>query len=588
MTKRYYIKYNKIGGSDRISKEEGVLPSADSTYINESIVKPSLDNIAVNKSEIIKTWKKIVNSAKESCLNLPYYCKKELNEIFTKIKFYNIPLFNTKSRFLIPETNGQQNYDLNNFIFNRIGEKDMKGLSYLPMFSFKKINSFPTHEIKDVSLQEVLNLQKHQMFETIRENTRDPNNNNEAKELHNTMFLYGVPSIQVMNFFKQLEKARELINDEEFDMEYNISDHDADAYGPKIKKIKFKIKSPKGMTSVMESKNENDPLYMTWSENTLAMFSFKQINKNEGGVPKYNINKFEYLAIIQWILYGENQDYELDYEDVDHRQNDKLEDRLDYNNMFKSALNQSIRRIEHVKGLIQRKLSEQISKIRYEIASNEVKKMKIIFSHEYILSRQLGIGSFVPFKYAKEGDFEKGMGENIIDREKDILRLKDMGIEEDKKELQDKLKSDNYIKQFDDGKCNNGSLCCESKLFSYICDTHPGKFPTQLIKGETCYWMCDLEEFKKESPTDKTVKNYSFAGGNFGDIRNLMCTEIGVEPDAENHLCVSHFALPCPGCQINYFNYLLNKRDIWDRSDECGEEIEERKKIKKEIIEYIN
>ena len=228
MTKRYYIKYNKIGGSDL------ELAMGDRDQYAEKIIQPSLDNIAVNKNDIIKTWKKIIDSAKESCLNLPYYCKKELNEIFTKIKFYNIPLFNKKSKFLIPETNGQQNYDLNNFIFNRIGEQDMKGLSYLPMFSFKKINSFPTHEIKDVSLQEVLNLQKHQMFETIRENTRDPNNNNEAKELHNTMFLYGVPSIEVMEFFKQLEKARELINKLEFNMEYNLED----AFDKEKKKIK--------------------------------------------------------------------------------------------------------------------------------------------------------------------------------------------------------------------------------------------------------------------------------------------------------------------------------------------------------------
>jgi hypothetical protein len=223
--------------------------------------------------------------------------------------------------------------------------------------------------------------------------------------------------------------------------------------------------------------------------------------------------------------------------------------------------------------------------------------MKIIFSHKYVLSRQLGIGSFVPFKYAKEGDFEKGMGENIIDKGQDIDKLRDESAKNDEhkvltkekvKELRHKLKSDNYVKQFDDGKCNNGSLCCESKLFSYICDTHPGKFPTQLIKGETCYWMCDLDEFKNDPPSDKTVKNYSFAGGEFMGIRELMCTEIGVEPDEENHLCVSHFALPCPGCQINYFNYLLNKRDIWDRSDECGEEIEERKKIEKEITEYMD
>ena len=580
MTKRYYIKYNKIGGSEPSKLVTDVAIGEDAELQEEKVIQPSLDNIAVNKSDIIKTWKKIVDSAKESCLNLPYYCKKELNEIFTKIKFYNIPLFNKKSQFLIPETNGQQNYDLNNFIFNRIGEQDMKGLSYLPMFSFKKINSFPTHEIKDVSLQEVLNLQKHQMFETIRENTRDPNNNNEAKELHNTMFLYGVPSIEVIEFFKQLEKARELINELEFNMEYNLEE----AFDKEKKKIKLIIKSPKGMTSVMESKNENDPLYMTWSENTLAMFSFKQINKKEAEVPEYKINKFEYLAIIQWILYG---DEDPNYERIDELKGVELTDKVKYTEMFKKAVDHSIKRVKEIKNqiILREELMSNIEKIRNSMTLNLInKKMKIIFSHDYILSRQLGIGSFVPFKYAKEGDFEKGIGENIIQREEDIMKLRE---KKNDKEFRDKLKSDNYVKQFDDGKCNNGSLCCESKLFSYICDKNPGKFPSQLIKGETCYWMCDLKDFKDDPPTDKTVKNYSFAGEKFKNIRDLMCREIKVDAEKEeNHLCVSHFALPCPGCQINYFNYLLNKRDIWDRSDECGEEIEEHKKIVEEINNY--
>ncbi len=115
--------------------------------------------------------------------------------------------------------------------------------------------------------------------------------------------------------------------------------------------------------------------------------------------------------------------------------------------MFQKAVDHSIKRVQEIKRQItlKRDLMDKIELIRKE---KNLKKMEIIFSHDYILSRQLGIGSFVPFKYAKEGDFEKGIGENIIQREEDIIKLR----EKNDKELRDKLKSDNYVKQFDDGK----------------------------------------------------------------------------------------------------------------------------------------
>ena len=67
---------------------------------------------------------------------------------------------------------------------------------------------------------------------------------------------------------------------------------------------------------------------MTWSENTLAMFSFKQ-NISESEVPEYNINKFEYLALIQWILFENESPY---YEEIQYKDEGELNDRAKYKN----------------------------------------------------------------------------------------------------------------------------------------------------------------------------------------------------------------------------------------------------------------
>ena len=97
--------------------------------------------------------------------------------------------------------------------------------------------------------------------------------------------------------------------------------------------------------------------------------------------------------------------------------------------------------------------------------------MKIIFSHDYIFTRFIGLPSFVPFKYWKIFDTTN-------------------------------------TNKFDEGKCNNGSLCCESKLFSYIFDKYNVKSLTSIIKGETCYWMSKKED--ENLYQDKTASSYSF------------------------------------------------------------------------------
>ena len=150
-------------------------------------------------------------------------------------------------------------------------------------------------------------------------------------------------------------------------------------------------------------------------------------------------------------------------------------------------------------------------------------------------------------------------------------------------------------------KCNNGSTCVEPKLFSYISDLFNTNYPSQHIIGSVAYWFNDIkptasqpgcaggkycfEKYDTEITTEnvliKQQKNYH--------VRSLMArminNKVGYDlidvkkNDGENTLLdrganyvtndvdefVLHgFALPCPGCQLNYFNFLLNKKDYWN------------------------
>lgn len=69
-----------------------------------------------------------------------------------------------------------------------------------------------------------------------------------------------------------------------------------------------------------------------------------------------------------------------------------------------------------------------------------------------------------------------------------------------------------------------------------------------------------------------------------------------VNDEIDDHV-LHGFALPCPGCQLNYFNFLLNKKDYWNHLF-CDEKVftkkteqinkeEEYKKIEDELRDEV-
>merc|ERR1712227_94817 len=347
--------------------------------------------------------------------------------------------------------------------------------------------------------------------------------NSLRNNLINTMFLYGIPSNNItIPFLLHFDEARKI-----------------------IKKMGFN--TPMGMTSVLEFKdtfdiednlklelirnNDINKVLMTWSENTIEMFNFK-----EG-----SLNKFEFLFLIQWILYGME---EPDYEKLDNIYSDYLEE---YFHAFHKGVILSINNVREKFNLFENSdVMEEIIELRNKVKNLKIKNMKIIFSHDYIFTRFIGLPSFVPFKYWKNVNPETN--------------------------------------EFDKGKCNNGSLCCESKLFSYIFDKYNVKSLTEIIKGETCYWMSDKDD--GELHEDETAKSYSFVqdNGNEELARQVMCQIIDInEREQENLNLSKRFAVPCPGCQTNYFNYLKNKRISWSKKEECFEELKKFYKLKDAI-----
>ena len=66
-------------------------------------------------------------------------------------------------------------------------------------------------------------------------------------------------------------------------------------------------------------------------------------------------------------------------------------------------------------------------------------------------------------------------------------------------------------------------------------------------------------------------------------LREAMCQIIDIEGTPPNYNLSKRFALPYPGCQMNYFNYLTNKRISWSKKEECFAELEKFNKLKNEI-----
>ena len=171
--------------------------------------------------------------------------------------------------------------------------------------------------------------------------------------------------------------------------------------------------------------------------------------------------------------------------------------------------------------------------------SNKIKKVKIVCNEKYIEARREGV-SFEPF------------------------------YKPDKNKPQ-------YI------ACNSGSICSESKIFSYLHD----KKLFDKIKGAIAYWFGDGNldgGCQGDKPSDCHIHpKYCYYAGEEKYILKIMIDVL------KNHNSISKelqeildtnrklqlymfapYALPCPGCTLNSFRYNNNIRAVW-KHDVCLE-----------------
>ena len=126
-------------------------------------------------------------------------------------------------------------------------------------------------------------------------------------------------------------------------------------------------------------------------------------------------------------------------------------------------------------------------------------------------------------------------------------------------------------------ECANGSTCSESKLFSYLHSIYDPRYesPTTTFShmtGYAAYWISE-----KNPPGHRMEKyNYVLNAPEFQEIlytirstAKLMPQFVGRGRDIQSNqftYFAQLFALPCPGCFLNYENYINNAKKSYDLS----------------------
>ena len=122
-------------------------------------------------------------------------------------------------------------------------------------------------------------------------------------------------------------------------------------------------------------------------------------------------------------------------------------------------------------------------------------------------------------------------------------------------------------------ECANGSTCSEAKLFSYIhgkYDSVYGKDHTfSNITGYAAYWI------PATIPPKHILENYNYKDdeyqSEFEEILSVIKTKVpgSIRSEIESPRFTNFsrlFALPCPGCFLNYKNYISGNMAPYDLS----------------------
>ena len=121
-------------------------------------------------------------------------------------------------------------------------------------------------------------------------------------------------------------------------------------------------------------------------------------------------------------------------------------------------------------------------------------------------------------------------------------------------------------------ECANGSTCSEAKLFSYIHEKYDsvyGNHTFSNITGYAAYWI------PAANPPDHILKTYNYNNKDFQSefeeilsvIQERVPGSIRSEIESPRFRNFSQlFALPCPGCFLNYTNYITGSMTPYDLS----------------------
>lgn len=301
---------------------------------------------------------------------------------------------------------------------------------------------------------------------------------------------------------------------------------------------------PKMMISVVELISDPNTIYITTSEepNSDSLFYDKLA---------------DLLTMVKNMIYGVSECTKMrpkdlgnliEIIDIDDSQQDELDKKLNESRYRKD--DSFLKDIPNIYNKADKSTKKQNDNYRTLILG---KKVKYIFNNSYIQKRRKG-ESYEPFYK--------------LDKDEPIFMA-----------------------------CNSGSICSESKVFSYLHDNH--QFSE--IKGAIAYWVGNNnsgEECEGAGLCNYHPKYcYSYSNENKEKVKhsekeiietmmkqliskNLLSKELSdifkTSGGEINHYVIQPYALPCPGCTLNSSRYVSDTRIKWNPSG-CLEHIDKEK-----------
>ena len=432
---------------------------------------------------------------------------------------------------------------LNTQMSNRLSNTNY--LSNIPMNSVSFVNNSNKNKLsnniraKNTSNPEAYN-KARKNFNKLREEIKA------SKNIRNTMFRFGMPSQLINDFIYSLYNE-------------NI-----------VRVITHSKLQTNMMSSIVELKNEPNTIYITISEEPNTDPEFY----NKIGSLLQMIENILFKTDFRGKILGEGYKYEngnhsyannkiilLDIDENDVRNISKTSQyRTNYRNNWRTTFDTKKTR-NTFKYLFNPEKSSKDNHNDYRNLVSDI-TVKFVFNNKYINERRPSLG---PVYNNKSKSFKP-----FLKRDKNFSNHEDLVA------------------------CNSGSICSESKIFSYLHDHNlfNQSRGTPNIKGAIAYWIGKSSNFGKEC--EKKGKqsvskcnyhpNYAYTENNENDYHletmlKILNSENKISSNLSNKMSTNlnisknifrPYALPCPGCFLNKDAYKNNTREFWS-SHQCIE-----------------